>query len=220
MRTSYEDTCLIIPYVSMADWLLRMAPNVDMVKRPRYNKHVAKLKKRERTMLNAVCLALVATLVAAVVPFTTLALIPNTVVWHMIGVYTSTATLSPQSELYQSWESQMDVQDAYLTAFAMLVGGLTLGLLAPSRLTLINRAIAAAKMCIGTVCAAFLFSWTAQLVSTHFKVAPYMFPLRLILVQAGLFIGWTAIGAVGGYVGGRIRLWRNGDRNRSQPQPA
>jgi hypothetical protein len=194
----------------MADWLLRTIVSVDMVIRPRYNNHVAKQKKRERTMLNAVLLALVATLVAAVVPFIVLCLIPGSVLSHLLGVYTVSGA-TPSADLLLTWKSYLGIEEAYTTFFAMLVGGIALGLLAPSRITLTNRALAAAKMCFGAIVVCFLFSWTAELVSIQFKLAAYMLPLRLMLVQAALFVGWTAIGALGGYVGGLIRSRTSGN---------
>jgi hypothetical protein len=65
-------------------------------------------------------------------------------------------------------------------------------------------------MCFGVVILSFVFPWAAQLYAIHFKVPASMFPPRLIAVQIFLFIGWTAIGALGGYVGGLIRSRRSG----------
>ena len=174
-----------------------------------YNGNVAKKKIRERTMLNVICWGVTAALAVGVAELIGMIWTPYTVVRHLLDMYTIGPMLPATSELYQTWMGYFGTEEALIwTPLSVLAGAFVVGYLAPSRITLLGRAIVAVKTLIGLVLAVSAFSWLLQLISFHFRLPAYMFAWNYMAVQLGCFIGWAVIAGLGGVLGGFLRSLR------------
>jgi len=167
-------------------------------------------------MLNVVCWGLTAAFAVAVVELIGMLTTPYTVASHLMGMYTIGPMLPASSELLQTWTGDLGTEEALLwTPLSLLVGGLVVGFLAPSRITLGGRALAAAKVGFGFAFACFAFVWLAELISFQFRPPAYLFSAQYILAQLICFVMWTAVAAVGGVLGGLALSLRKGDTKSS-----
>jgi hypothetical protein len=181
-----------------------------------YNDIVAKKKIRERTMLNVICWGVTAGLAVGLAELIGMLTTPYTVASHLMGMYLVGPMLPASSELLQSWTAVFGTEEALLwTPLCLLVAGLVVGYIAPTRITLAGRSFLAAKLGFSVAFVCFAFVWLADLISFQFRPPAYLFSAQYIEGQLICFLIWPVVAGVGGLLGGFALSRRKGGAKSS-----
>jgi len=174
-----------------------------------------KHRKRERTLGQAIGLALAATLGVGLLIFLGLFLLPQSALhqFYLLAHYNSSSTL-PTSRLFQQQMDNIDLEEALLvTPLSLLCGGLTLGWCAPRYSAARRVLFAGGATALGVLALCLAFVWPAtvyqqNLLNTHEggQITLSTIPVSLILRQALLSLVWTAVCVLGTWLGLRLRV--------------
>lgn len=174
-----------------------------------------KQQKRERTLGQAISLALGAVVAVGLVLFLALMLFPGSAVhqFFLLAHYNASNTL-PTDPLFQQLMEKIDEQEALLgMPLSLLCGGLTLGWFAPSYATRRRVLISAAAIALGLMTLFLLFLWpTAILQQTALNTQAggaqvyITAPLDVIRNQVFWGLVWTLVCVLGALLGRRLRI--------------
>ena len=170
-----------------------------------------KPKRRERTLGQAIALALAVTLGVALLIFVGLMCLPGSALhqFYLLAHYNASNTLRG-SLLFQKWMDEIDRQEVVVTALSLLCGGLALGWLAPSYTSRRRLLLSAAGISLGLVAVLLAFLWPTAILNQNqlnanaggtqdYVTAPFYVIRNQILWG----IVWTAVCVLGAW-GGRI----------------
>ena len=173
-----------------------------------------KQKKRERTLGQAIGLALLVTLGVALLIFVGLMCVPSSALhqFYLLAHYNASNTLRG-SLLFQKWMDEIDRQEVVVTALSLLCGGLALGWLAPSYTSRRRILLAAAEISLGLVAVLLAFLWPTAILNQNqlnanaggtqdYVTAPFYVIRNQILWG----IVWTAVCVLGAWAGRGLRI--------------
>ena len=185
-----------------------------------------KQRKRERTLGQAISLAIGATLGVGLLIFLVLICLPGSALhqFFVLAHYNSSATLRSDI-LFQRWMEKIDEQEALLgMPLSLLCGGLALGWYAPHYATRRRVLICAAAIALGLMLVLLAFLWPTAILQQNALNAraggtqDYVTaPLYVIRNQILWGAVWTLVCVLGAWLG---RSLRARIAKRDAPAPA
>ena len=184
-----------------------------------------KQRKRERTLGQAIGLAVAVTLGVGLLIFVILMLVPGTPLPNFYQLAHNNASSTLRTDpLFLQWMDKIDELEALLvTPLSLLCGGLTLGWFAPHYATRRRVLISAAAIALGLVTLSLAFLWPTAILqqdalNTHAGGTQVYVTAPAYVIRNQVFWGliWTLVCVLGAWLG---RYLRGQSAKRAVPSP-